>query len=107
MVFVVERRTSPLYFSFSRVSSLSSDSIYFPYLRTSFLQLSFASRPLLFRSRFQSCLYLFQSLYFYEFREQKRLCSSSWPLGASFCSFRLCRSALKLFEGFSKEFASK
>lgn len=27
MVFIVERRTSPLYFSFSRVSSLSSDSI--------------------------------------------------------------------------------
>lgn len=103
MVFIVERGASPLYFSFSRVSSLSSDSIYFPYLlsSTSF-RLSSPSR-----SRFQSCLYLFQSLYFYEFREQKRLYSTSWPVGASFCSFCLCRSALKLFEGFSKEFASR
>lgn len=49
MVFIVERPTSPLYFSFSRVSSLSSDSIYFPYLRTSFLQLLFVSRPPLVR----------------------------------------------------------
>lgn len=106
MVFIVERRTSPLYFSFSRVSSLSSDSIYFPYLRISFLRLLFVSRPSLVRGSSLVSI-LLQSLYFYEFREQKRLYSTSWPLGASFCSFCLCRSALKLFEGFSKEFASR
>lgn len=45
MVFIVERRASPLYFSFSRVSSLSSDSTFL----TSFLQLLFVSRPPLVR----------------------------------------------------------